>query len=587
MAAKARILAIDDQLYFRNYLEGLLAEEDYEVRTAEGHESAQQLLRGDEPFDLVIMDLVVPGADGIDALGRIRDAAPDSEVIVLTSLGDVASVVAAMRQGASDYLLKPVDRESLLRSIGSVLARRKLRQDNARLVDENLEFMSRLSLHERAIALLGAEDLAAASQGILELLADGAGASDGHLWLRSPRGGEFELATALLPGTAPTSWTTGEPALDARVEHGEVVHQPRAGQGRSVVPLVGNRELLGIATLEDCAVPGGHDMLTGQKLASIVLANARRMSRLSADGLFEPRTGLPTRGFLETVLDTEIAKAHRFGRRLACLCVEPRDLAEASPEAFDAMVGALAHTLRDTDVLCSEDARRFWILVTSTDALGGVVLKRRLAERLAVALQEVGPDLDVALGVASYPVDGESRSQLMATALERVSSERTSTIKELGLEKTSTLGEIGALLLGRAKREPRQLVPEAAEFLVSELSCRLRDRGLLFVAPGPDAASVLGPLAALGDAEISTEVFVATDGDTVPSGCSVTAVVLPPDVSPQDTWLVRFGEAPPYALIAGPPAADGTRPVFHSDDPGLVEHLTFRLRAEVGFGVSG
>ena len=175
----------------------------------------------------------------------------------------------------------------------------------------------------------------------------------------------------------------------------------------------------------------------------------------------------------------------------------------------------------------------------------------------------------------------------MEAALERVSNERTSTAKELGLASTSSLGELGALLLGRAERQPRALVPEAAEFLVSELSCRPRDRGLLFIAPGPDAASVLGPLAALGDAEIATEVFVATDGDTVPCGTSVTAVVLPPDVSPQDTWLVRFGEAPAYALLAGPPAADGTRPVFHSDDPGLVEHLTFRLRAEVGFGVSG
>lgn len=587
MAAKARILAIDDQLYFRNYLEGLLAEEGYEVHTAESHASAQRLLSSEGPFDLVIMDLVVPGADGAEELGRIRSTAPQPEVIVLTSLGEVVSVVAAMRQGAADYLLKPVEREGLLRSIGSVLGRRKLRQDNARLLDENLEFMSRLSLHERAIALLGAEDLQAASQGVLELLADGAGASDGHLWLRAARGGELEWSTSLVPGNLPQTWATGEPALDARIEQGEIVHQPLDGKGRSVVPLVGGGQLMAIAALEDCAVPGGHDMATGQKLGSIVLTNARRVSRLSAGGLLEARTGLPTRGFLETVLDTEVAKAHRFGRRLACLCIEPKNVESASDEAFDALVGAIARTLRNTDVLCSEDARRFWVLVTSTDALGGVVLKRRLAERLGNALEGVAPELDVALGVASYPVDGDTREQLMETALERVSSERTSATKDLGLANTSSLGELGALLLGRAERQPRALVPEAAEFLVSELSCRPRDRGLLFVAPGPDAASVLGPLAALGDAEIATEVFVATDGDTVPSGTSVTAVVLPPDVSPQDTWLVRFGEAPAYALVAGPPAADGTRPVFHSDDPGLVEHLTFRLRAEVGFGVSG
>jgi hypothetical protein len=51
--------------------------------------------------------------------------------------------------------------------------------------------------------------------------------------------------------------------------------------------------------------------------------------------------------------------------------------------------------------------------------------------------------------------------------------------------------------------------------------------------------------------------------------------------------IVRFGDAPSYALVAGPPRPDGQRPVFHSADPVLVEHMTFRLRGEVGFGVPG
>ena len=53
------------------------------------------------------------------------------------------------------------------------------------------------------------------------------------------------------------------------------------------------------------------------------------------------------------------------------------------------------------------------------------------------------------------------------------------------------------------------------------------------------------------------------------------------------TWIVRFGEAPGYALVAGRPREDGSRPVYHSADPVLVEHLTFRLRAEAGFGLRG
>ena len=127
-------------------------------------------------------------------------------------------------------------------------------------------------------------------------------------------------------------------------------------------------------------------------------------------------------------------------------------------------------------------------------------------------------------------------------------------------------------------------VVEAADLLVSELTCRPRDRGMLFFAPGTEANAMLGALSSLSDSETSTEVCIATDGDTVPSGASVTAVALPAQVSAETTWMVRFGEAPPYALIAGPPQAGGLRPIFHTADAALVEHMTFRLRSEVGFG---
>jgi GGDEF domain-containing protein len=298
----------------------------------------------------------------------------------------------------------------------------------------------------------------------------------------------------------------------------------------------------------------------------------------------DARTGLHTRAFLEATLDTEVHKAHRFGRRLACLCVEPRGLPSTQPEIVDLIVASLRRTLRTTDVLCS-DERRFWVLVTETDSLGGVVLKRRLAERIRDAVRAEGHEVGLALGVASYPLDGESCEELIATALDRVNEEKTSVMHELGLEDEDSLASIGQRLLERAQRLPRQIVPEAAELLVSELTCRPRDRGLFFMAPGPDAAGVLGPLSALGDAETATELFIATDGDTVPSGASVTAVAMPPDVPADQTWMVRFGEAPAYALVAGPLAEDGTRAVFHSSDPVLVEHMTFRLRAEVGLGV--
>ncbi|MCZ6568555.1 MAG: hypothetical protein O7B23_00125 [Deltaproteobacteria bacterium] len=105
------------------------------------------------------------------------------------------------------------------------------------------------------------------------------------------------------------------------------------------------------------------------------------------------------------------------------------------------------------------------------------------------------------------------------------------------------------------------------------------------LAPGAERSAFLEPLQALGEIETATEVFLACNGDTLPNGPRITPLVLPPEVSLDTTWIVRFGEAPPYALVAGPPDAEGRRPVYHSSDPVLVEHVMFRLREEVGFGM--
>jgi hypothetical protein len=95
----------------------------------------------------------------------------------------------------------------------------------------------------------------------------------------------------------------------------------------------------------------------------------------------------------------------------------------------------------------------------------------------------------------------------------------------------------------------------------------------------------MAPLMQLGDTETAMEVFLATDGDTVPACPSLTAVALPPNFDTRTTWIVRFGEGPPYALVAGPPKGDGTRPLYHSSDPVLVEQMTFRLCSELGVGL--
>ncbi len=105
---------------------------------------------------------------------------------------------------------------------------------------------------------------------------------------------------------------------------------------------------------------------------------------------------------------------------------------------------------------------------------------------------------------------------------------------------------------------------------------------MLFLAPGGERTSFLGELAALGHLDTGTEVFVAAANETLPQVPCLHALALPDDLPADTAWIIRFGEAPPYALIAGPPERDGRRNVFHTADRTLVEDLAFRLRDAAG-----
>jgi DNA-binding NtrC family response regulator len=127
---KARVLAVDDQPYFRERIEGLRVDAGYEVVTAASGEEALHVLER-EDFDIVITDLAMPGIDGSQFVQRIKQRSPEPEIVMLTAIADVQVSVAAMKQGASDYLLKPFEGQSLFASLDRILAHRRLRDDRA------------------------------------------------------------------------------------------------------------------------------------------------------------------------------------------------------------------------------------------------------------------------------------------------------------------------------------------------------------------------------------------------------------------------------------------------------------------------
>ena len=120
----ARILVIDDEAAIRESLEVLLKLEGYTTKMAADGVEGLRIL-DQESFDLVLLDLALPGQSGLELLPQIKERHPDLPIIMITAYGTVDNVVDAIRAGAENFVQKPWDNEKLLADIRSAVARHK------------------------------------------------------------------------------------------------------------------------------------------------------------------------------------------------------------------------------------------------------------------------------------------------------------------------------------------------------------------------------------------------------------------------------------------------------------------------------
>lgn len=120
-------MVVDDEEKVRRYLSRLLVNRGFTVDAAADGEAALALM-ADRDFDVVLLDVLMPGLDGIAVLKEIKKRRPLTEVIILTGNASVNTGVAGMQHGAIDYLLKPVNLDSLMVCLREALEQRRFRQ---------------------------------------------------------------------------------------------------------------------------------------------------------------------------------------------------------------------------------------------------------------------------------------------------------------------------------------------------------------------------------------------------------------------------------------------------------------------------
>ena len=610
--SKARILAVDDQRYFRELIEGLLDDEGYVVQTTSSGEEALHILER-EDFDVIITDLVMPGIDGAELVRLIKERRPEQDVVMVTGVVDVKTAVDAMKQGATDYIIKPFDRAALTDSIEKILKQRRLRDEHSRLMDENLEFMGVLSLFERASGLFSTLSVEPLVERFLDGLCLETRAQSGILWAAEDPGMEM----LELVGACGLVRVDGEPA-SVRLADAEAAWCPGLSDSSSVLaampedvhgvealylPIRAEGVTLGIVRLSD-KLDGEQfdrsDRAMAEKFCEfggIAIRNAMRFRALERRSLRDPETRAYSQAYFEDAVRNEIQKANRFGHRFSILRVELEGWASSDAGAegprttvVDREVVEAARrvegALRATDLLATSDDGAFLLLLPQTDALGAGVLAQRIRAAF-VALWEGREAPIVRFAATTFPVDGTQLESLDRVLDERVAHAHESLLVERPeFARPQALDPLLDRMLELGTIEPVEAEGQILRFVLEDVLRRPSERGVLFLSPGlrwlPD---VLDTLQEIQGEVVRAEIVLLAEGeerDPHPQVTWATKSVL----DSRRPFAVYFGDGPAYAMIGQVTLAAASAAIFQTADRPLVEHLAFELQRELGIVLS-
>lgn len=131
MSAKPRVLIVDDEERFRTTMAKLLSVNGLEVTAVGSGKEALEELKSN-PYDVITLDIRMPGMNGLEALAEIKKVNPGIEVIILTGHASVDTAVEIMKLGGYEYLLKPTSTEEIMNKIDAAFERKRNREQLTR-----------------------------------------------------------------------------------------------------------------------------------------------------------------------------------------------------------------------------------------------------------------------------------------------------------------------------------------------------------------------------------------------------------------------------------------------------------------------
>lgn len=427
-----RILIVEDDAFFREIFSDLLREEGYQVDTASTGNEAMQMIESNR-YQLVVTDMVLPDISGLDILARAKQMDSDLEVIVVTGYGNMESAIYALKNGARDYLVKPISHDEFKHVV-------RLSMEQRRLLDENQELKDQIRLFQVSQTIANCIDIERILTLVLEATMKESGADKGfsclrdaarELFLMETKGVSSEIADKINEQLKLSfNWeeeSFSEPfSLKISLAAGTT--------DLLLLPLSHKSTLQGIVVLFNEANNAFHTTLNQANIhflmeqTALALDNAGRFSVARELLNIDELTGLYNYRYLEIALEREIRRAERYGLCMSIIFLDV-DLLKVVNDTYGHLVGSqvlkevaavIKKSVREVDIVIRYGGDEYTIILIETNRAGASIVAERIRSTIAnqtFTLDEnIKVDLTASLGFACYPDDTTSKLELLKMA---------------------------------------------------------------------------------------------------------------------------------------------------------------------------
>ena len=447
-----RILVVEDDVFFREIFNDLLKEEGYEVDVAASGEEAMKKL-SQEDYHVVVTDLVMQGMSGLDILSRVKQKDPAIEVIMVTGHANMESAIFALKNGARDYLVKPINHDEFKHTVALCVEQR-------RLLDENQELKLQINLFQVSQTIANCLDLDRLSSLVIDSLAKEVGVSRG---LGFYLDGNDQLILKELRGFTEVA---GKKLGDLLLEKIEL-------QGEKSISSIALRELVPAGNTDDCEEladlreamllyvrskshlqglivlfnDAGKDFPTDIRFTSLhflldqtLLAFENASHYTTARNLLyiDELTGLFNYRYLEVALERELKRAERYGSNLSVIFLDLDDFKKIN-DVHGHLIGSkmlrdvgnlLKKSVREVDTVIRYGGDEYTVILIETGLKVAAVVAERIRKSLEdykfLASEGLNIRVTASLGYACYPDDTRSKIELLEFADQAMYRGKTS-----------------------------------------------------------------------------------------------------------------------------------------------------------------